>query len=255
MVNNVLPPAAWHFPDPAQTDPHGEGLVAVGADLEPATILAAYQAGIFPWFNPDDPICWWSPEPRCIIRPDTYKPSKTLIRSLKKNQYTLTLDQDFAAVMRACAGARAYAEGTWINEGIIAGYCGLHEVGLAHSVEVWEQVSNDQLPILVGGLYGVQIGRAFFGESMFSLRTDVSKMAFYFLMQLCAASEFPFVDCQLPNTHLMSLGATTLPRAQFLHELSQVLRQPAPNWQLLQNHQFPCNQLLTDTLFSGLIQS
>ncbi len=254
MVDTALPPAAWQFPDPAQTDPHGEGLVAVGADLEPATIFAAYQAGIFPWFNPDDPICWWSPEPRCIIRPETYKPSKTLIRSLKKNQYTLTLDQDFAAVMRACAGARAYAEGTWINEGIIAGYCGLHAAGLAHSVEVWEQSNTDDIPTLVGGLYGVQIGRAFFGESMFSVRTDVSKMAFYFLMQLCTASGFPFVDCQLPNSHLMSLGATTLPRAQFLHELKQVLIQPAPNWQLLQNHPFQCSQLLTDALFSGLIQ-
>ncbi len=249
-----LPPAAWQFPNPAHTDPAGEGLVAVGADLEPATILAAYQAGIFPWFNPDDPICWWSPEPRCIIRPQTYKPSKTLIRSLKKNQYTLTLDQDFPAVMRACAGVRAYAEGTWINEGIIAGYCGLHNAGLAHSVEVWEH-SRDAEPILVGGLYGVQIGAAFFGESMFSLRSDVSKMAFYFLMQLCSASDFPFVDCQLPNTHLMSLGATTLPRAQFLHELKQVLARPAPDWQVLHHRQFQCSELLTQALFSGLIQS
>jgi leucyl/phenylalanyl-tRNA--protein transferase len=254
MADAALPPAAWQFPDPADSDPHGEGLVAVGADLEPATILAAYQAGIFPWFNPDDPICWWSPEPRCIMRPETFKPSKTLIRSLKKNQYTLTLSQDFEAVMRACAGARAYAEGTWINEGIIHGYCGLHAAGLAHSVEVWELDALSGQQTLVGGLYGVQIGRAFFGESMFSLRTDVSKMAFYFLMQLCAASRFPFVDCQLPNTHLLSLGAMTLPRAQFLHELKPVLIDPAPNWQMLHNHQFQCSELLTKSLFSGFIQ-
>lgn len=255
MPSHALPSTAWHFPDPAQTDPQGEGLVAVGADLAPATIYAAYQAGIFPWFNQDDPICWWSPEPRCIIRPHTYTPSKTLIRSLKKNQYTLTLNQDFAAVMRACAGVRAYAEGTWINEGIISGYCGLHDAGLAHSVEVWAQSSSDDSRQLVGGLYGVQIGQAFFGESMFSLRTDVSKMAFYFLMQLCTASGFPFVDCQLPNSHLMSLGATTLPRAQFLHELKQVLARPAPDWQLLHNRHFECRELLTEALFSGLIQS
>ena len=253
MQTARLPPSLWQFPDPIQADPQGEGLVAVGADLAPETILAAYRAGIFPWFNEDDPICWWSPEPRCIITPHTFKPSKTLIRALKKNQYTLTLDHSFAAVMRACAGVRAYAEGTWINEEIITGYCGLHAAGLAHSVEVWEQTEQGDAT-LVGGLYGVQIGQTFFGESMFSLRTDVSKMAFTFLMKLCEASNFPFVDCQLPNEHLMSLGATTQPRAQFLHHLKQVLAQPAPDWHLLQNRHFNCAELLTAELFSGLIE-
>lgn len=253
-MTSQLPQPRWQFPDPIQADPLGEGLVAVGADLAPETILAAYQLGIFPWFSGDDPICWWSPEPRCIIQPETFKPSKTLIRSIKKNQYTITLNQNFPAVMQACADARAHAEGTWISSDIIQGYCGLHAVGLAHSIEVWE--SNEQEPpLLVGGLYGVQLGRAFFGESMFSQRTDVSKMAFTFLMKLCAASHFPFVDCQLPNNHLMSLGAITMPRQEFLTELQHVLAEPAPNWELLQNRHFNCAELLTDDLFSGLIEA
>ncbi len=228
--------------------------MAVGADLAPETILAAYQLGIFPWFSGDDPICWWSPEPRCIILPETFKPSQTLIRSIKKNQYTLTINQNFAAVMQACADARAHTEGTWISSDIIQGYCGLHTVGLAHSIEVWENLDQEK-PVLVGGLYGVQLGRAFFGESMFSLRTDVSKMAFTFLMKLCAASHFPFVDCQLPNDHLMSLGAITMPRQQFLSALQDVLTQPVPDWKLLQNRPFNCTELLTDGLFSGLIEA
>ena len=253
-MTSVLPQTRWQFPDPIQADPLGEGLVAVGADLAPETILAAYQLGIFPWFSGDDPICWWSPEPRCIIQPETFKPSKTLIRQIKKNQYTLTVNQNFSAVMQACADARAHAEGTWISSDIIQGYCGLHAAGLAHSIEVWEATEQEQ-PLLVGGLYGVQLGRAFFGESMFSQRTDVSKMAFTFLMKLCAASHFPFVDCQLPNDHLMSLGAITIPRSQFLTELKTVLAQPAPQWKLLQNHHFNCVELLTDDLFSGFIEA
>ncbi|MBC7751461.1 MAG: leucyl/phenylalanyl-tRNA--protein transferase [Candidatus Saccharibacteria bacterium] len=249
-----LPQTRWHFPDPIQADPLGEGLVAVGADLAPETILAAYERGIFPWFSGNDPICWWSPEPRCVILPETFKPSKTLIRNIKKNQYTFTINQNFAAVMQACADARAHAEGTWISDDIISGYCGLHAVGLAHSIEVWESREQEK-PLLVGGLYGVQLGRAFFGESMFSKRTDVSKMAFTFLMKLCAASHFPFVDCQLPNNHLMSLGAITMPRKQFLTSLKNVLLQPAPNWKLLQNHHFNGSELLTEGLFSGFIEA
>lgn len=250
-----LPSSNWIFPNPIQADPAGEGLVAVGADLAPETILAAYQKGIFPWFSGDDPICWWSPEPRCIIFPETFKPSKTLIRSIKKNQYTLSLNQNFTAVMQACADTRAHAEGTWISQDIIQGYSGLHAAGLAHSIEVWQANpdSSDE-HTLVGGLYGVQLGRAFFGESMFSKQTDVSKIAFTFLMQLCTASHFPFVDCQLPNSHLMSLGATTMPRLEFLKQLETVLKQPAPSWKLLQNRQISCAELLTNTLFSGLIE-
>lgn len=246
-MSNTLPPSQYLFPNPLDVDPDGDGLIATGGDLAPSTILAAYKQGLFPWFSEGDPICWWSPEPRCIIEPQSFEPSKSLKRQLKKNLYHITLSQSFNEVITACAGTRSYADGTWISPEIIDGYTGLHQAGLAHSVEVWEG------DLLVGGLYGVQLGAAFFGESMFSHRTDVSKMAFYFLMRLCAASGFAWVDCQLPNEHLMSLGATTRPRADFLHALSQVLKLSPPDWQLVREQRFSCLDLLTTDLFSGLI--
>ncbi len=243
MASYNLPPSRYEFPDPLLADPEQDGLIATGADLEPATILAAYQKGIFPWFSGDDPICWWSPEPRCVIYPEQFAPSKSLIRQIKKNQYQFTLSQAFRQVISACAATRQDAEGTWISRDIIEGYTGLHQAGLAHSIEIWEA---DQL---VGGLYGVQIGQGFFGESMFSLRTDVSKMAFFALMRLCAASKLPWVDCQLPNDHLMSLGASTLPRPDFLRQLPAVLAAPAPDWQAVQQQRYAVAQLLDDRLF------
>ncbi|XID76003.1 leucyl/phenylalanyl-tRNA--protein transferase [Alkanindiges sp. WGS2144] len=235
------------FPDPEQVDPEGEGLVGIGADLSPATLLEAYRQGIFPWFSKDDPICWWSPDPRCIIYPKAFQPSKSLLRQLKKDRYTLTLSHAFEQVVQACAQPRAYTQETWINQSIIKGYTGLHQAGLAHSVEVWE---GEQL---VGGLYGVQIGRAFFGESMFSRQTDVSKMAFYFLMQLCRASNIEWVDCQLPNDHLFSLGATTLPRQVFLQALPDKINLPPPNWQAVTQQIFNSQYLLTTDAFLHLI--
>lgn len=240
---DTLPPSRYEFPDPILADPDGEGLIATGADLAASTILAAYQKGMFPWFSEGDPICWWSPEPRCIIYPEQFKPSKSLIRQIKKNQYHFTLSHAFAQVITACAAARQYAEGTWINDGVIEGYCGLYDAGLAQSIEIWD---GEQL---VGGLYGVQLGRGFFGESMFSLRTDVSKMAFLVLMRLCAAARFPWVDCQLPNNHLMSLGATTVTRQQFLSQLPQVIHATAPDWTRFQSQHYQVVQLLDESLF------
>jgi len=243
MTFDRLPPSRYDFPDPLRADPDGEGLIATGGDLAPSTIFAAYQKGLFPWFSGDDPICWWSPEPRCVIYPEQFKPSKSLLRQIKKNQYQFSLSHAFEQVISACAATRQYAEGTWISRDIINGYTGLHEVGLAHSIEIWDADT------LVGGLYGVQIGQGFFGESMFSLRTDVSKMAFFALMRLCAASKLPWVDCQLPNDHLMSLGATTLPRAQFLQQLPRVINAPAPDWTLLRQQRYDIVQLLDEHLF------
>lgn len=243
MAFNDLPPSRYEFPDPISADPEHEGLIATGADLEPATILAAYQKGIFPWFSGDDPICWWSPEPRCVIYPQQFRPSKSLTRQIRKNQYYFTLSNAFEQVITACAATRQDAEGTWISRDIIEGYTGLHQAGLAHSIEIWE---TDQL---VGGLYGVQIGQGFFGESMFSQRTDVSKMAFFALMRLCAASKLPWVDCQLPNNHLMSLGATTLPRQDFLKQLPTVLAAKAPDWHAIRQQRYPVAQLLDDIVF------
>lgn len=247
MTQRRLPRSPYLFPDPQVVDPTGTGMIATGGDLAPATILTAYRQGLFPWFSEDDPICWWSPDPRCVIYPDQYRPSKSLQRNMRKNQYSITLSQDFPAVIQACSGARSYADGTWINDEIIAGYTGLHDAGLAHSIEVWEDST------LVGGLYGVQLGELFFGESMFSLRTDVSKMAFCFLMKLCQDSHFPLVDCQLPNDHLMNLGATTLPRADFLKQLHASLKKQPPDWSTVQDQRFDTAQLLTDAPFSGLI--
>lgn len=251
-MNNRIGASRFIFPDPMQVDPDGEGLVAIGADLSPATLLEAYRHGIFPWFNEDDPICWWSPDPRCVIYPAQFQPSKSLIRQLKKDQYTMTLNHCFQDVVTACAQPRRDTNETWISEEIINGYTALHHAGLAYSVEVW-QGSNEQTQELVGGLYGVRLGQAFFGESMFSRKTDVSKMAFCFLMQLCKASHFAWVDCQLPNDHLMSLGATTLPRHEFLQQLHINTNLSAPNWQKVIEERFNSSYILSNNAFFDLI--
>lgn len=256
----------YHFPDPEAVDPLGEGLVAVGGDLQPHTILTAYQQGIFPWFNPGDPIMWWCPEPRCLIYPDAFTPSRSLRATARKQGYWLTLNVAFESVIAACAAPRDYANGTWISKYIQAGYTALHHAGYAFSVEVWAQppasatdtdrpvwLSESQPTELVGGLYGIQLGQAFFGESMFSRRTDVSKLAFWYLMRLCAASGMPWVDCQLPNDHLMRLGATTQSRAEFLAGLPIALDRPRPDWSVLTQQAIPATGLLTDGLFSDLI--
>ena len=246
-MNDALFSSQYMFPSPAEADPEGTGLVAMGADLKPSTLLEAYCHGIFPWFAKDEPVCWWSPEPRCIIYPKQFKPSKSLIRQLKKPRYYLTLSHAFEQVVQACAEPRAYTNETWISQDIVAGYTGLHQAGFAHSVEVWD---GEQL---VGGLYGVQLGKAFFGESMFSRQTDVSKMAFCFLMTLCAASGIEWVDCQLPNDHLMSLGATTLTRAEFLSQLPHSIQQEPPNWQAIQQQRFDSQYILTTDAFLDLL--
>lgn len=172
----MILPSMYVFPDPVEADPEGQGLICIGADLEPSTLFEAYTHGLFPWFNEGDPICWWSPDPRCVIYPEQYRPSKTLIRTMKKYDYQVTINRAFEQVVRACALPRNYTNDTWISEDIVQGYVELFKAGYGYSVEVWQE---DQL---VGGLYGVSIGKGCFGESMFSTRTDASKMAFYTLM-------------------------------------------------------------------------
>lgn len=243
-----LPPSRFEFPDPRHSaDP--DGLVAVGGDLHPSTLLAAYRQGLFPWFNPGEPILWWSPDPRCIMRPGDFHPSKSLRRRARSSPYQLSIDQAFAEVVHQCAAPRAYADGTWISADIQQGYQGLHRAGLAHSLEVWE---GDEL---LGGLYGVQLGRGFFGESMFSRRSDVSKLAFWLLMQLAVFFEFPLVDCQLPNDHLMSLGAVTLPRGQFLDQLQDLLQAAPPDWSALTARRFDGRLLAENPAAADLIQA
>jgi leucyl/phenylalanyl-tRNA---protein transferase len=220
------------FPDPQAVDPDGQGLICIGANLTPSTLFEAYSNGLFPWFNEDEPICWWCPEPRCIINPFDYKPSKSLLRNMKKFDYTITVNQAFEQVIRACSLPRSYAAETWISEDIIQSYTQLFQLGYAYSVEVWEQ---DQL---VGGLYGVSIGKGCFGESMFSLKTDVSKMAFYILMLIGQDNQLPWIDCQLVNDHLLSLGASTLSRQTYLNSLQDVIKVPPLDWKKYQDSVF-----------------
>lgn len=227
-----LPPSQYIFPNPIEADPEGQGLICIGADLESSTLLEAYTHGLFPWFSENDPICWWSPEPRCIIRPHDYHPSKSLIRNMKKYDYQITVNHAFERVIRSCSLPRAYADDTWITEDIIEGYCNLFDAGYGYSIEVWEENQ------VVGGLYGVTIGKGCFGESMFSTRTDVSKMAFYTLMLIGQENQLPWIDCQLVNDHLLSLGASTISRQAYLNSLQDVINQPSINWQKYQEGVF-----------------
>lgn len=216
-------PCQYHFPNPLDCD-NDDGLIGIGADLSPQTLRYAYAHGFFPWFNDGDPIMWWSPNPRCVIYPHTFKPSKTLARKLKNSDWYLTVNHDFLAVIQGCSDARKYAEGTWITEDMISAYHRLHQLGDAVSVEVWDNKE------LIGGLYGVKLGQAFFGESMFHKVADASKVAFFGLMKLCEISGFSWVDCQLPNDHLLSLGASVISREAFLTDLPKQVFQPSCDW-------------------------
>lgn len=227
-----LPPSQFIFPNPIESDPEGQGFICIGADLTPSTLYEAYTHGLFPWFSEDEPICWWSPEPRCIIVPNDYHPSKSLIRNMKKFDYKITINQAFEQVIRSCSLPRSYADETWISEDIIQGYCQMFEAGYGYSVEVWDQEQ------IVGGLYGVTIGHGCFGESMFSTQTDVSKMAFYTLMLIGRENHLPWIDCQLENDHLISLGACTLSRQAYIKSLQDVIKQPAIDWKSYQERVF-----------------
>ncbi|MGP5120744.1 leucyl/phenylalanyl-tRNA--protein transferase [Psychrobacter alimentarius] len=218
------------FPDPTSIDPEGIGLVAMGGDLASDTLISAYAQGLFPWFNEDEPIAWWCPEPRCVVVPSDYQPSKSLRKQARRERWQLTLNQAFDDVIRACSLPRSdrlpEGEHTWIHEEMIEAYTNLHAQGFAHSIEVW----NDQGQ-LIGGLYGLKLGGIYFGESMFHCASNASKLAFWGLMRLCEQSQVALVDCQLPNDHLMSLGATTVPRAEFLTQLDTLIRAGSVKWQ------------------------
>lgn len=218
-----LNPDNFEFPDTASALDEPDGLLAVGGDLSPDRILAAYQRGIFPWFNPGDPILWWSPSPRTVIYPNQLHISKSLRKTLRQGIYRVTFDHDFRKVMQSCAAPRTYANGTWISDDIIAGYCALHERGLAHSVEVWRDES------LVGGLYGVALGQIFFGESMFSRADNASKVGFAFLVRQLRKWNFQLIDCQVANDHLFSLGAEEIPREEFQRMLINFTNKPGAN--------------------------
>lgn len=213
MIPAFLGKRLW-FPNPSQAD--DEGLVAVGGDLSIARLLLAYSSGIFPWFIHDDLVYWFSPNPRMVLLPGDIKISTSMKRVLNKNRFQTTYNKAFEAVINGCSNApRKHQDGTWISDEFIAAYTKLHYEGHAHSVEVWH---NEQL---VGGMYGVILGHAFFGESMFSLMPNASKVAFISLAEKLFLEGFHFIDCQIHNPHLESLGAKEITRNVFLNMLEK----------------------------------
>ncbi len=222
-----LPESPARFPPTHLAAREPSGLLAVGGDLTPEWLLEAYRHGIFPWFNADEPVLWWTPDPRCVLMTDQVKIRRSLRKVMKKSGWRVSFDTQFDRVIRACAETpRPGQEGTWLSERMIHAYTTLHSLGYAHSVEVWWE---DEL---VGGLYGVSLGKVFFGESMFSWRPDASKIALVRLAQQLQAWGFRMIDCQVPTDHLMSMGATLLPRAEFERILNEDLNQifPARKW-------------------------
>ena len=236
----ILRPGAQapSFPPVESATP--EGLLAVGGDLSSERLLAAYRHGIFPWYNPGQPILWWSPDPRAVLYPEKLKISRSLRKTLKRGHLRVTFDCCFREVMLACAAPREQypGGGTWITDDMVKAYAQLHEMGYAHSIETWHENR------LVGGLYGVALGGVFFGESMFARETDASKVALVALVSKLREWGFVLIDCQIPSAHLTSLGAEEIPRSAFLTELGRALilsGQPG-RWQIA-----IATQNLTDT--------
>ena len=204
--------------DDAMREPNG--LLAAGGDLSPGRLLDAYRRGIFPWFGDEDPLLWWSPDPRMVLFVDELHVSRSLRKTIRSGRFVVTADRAFSAVMSGCAEPRAEAEGTWITTEMRAAYARLAALGYAHSIETWQDGE------LVGGLYGVAIGRIFFGESMFARVSDASKVAFATLVRQLQRWQFRMIDCQMPTAHLASLGAREVPRGDFLVEVERAVRQP-----------------------------
>lgn len=245
--NTPFPPV-----DSALRTPNG--LLAAGGDLSAPRLLDAYRHGVFPWFNPGDPVLWWSPDPRMVLFPGEFKISRSLTRVLRKGSYEVRCDTAFEQVMRGCAAPRASHKsvghhGTWIQEDMIASYCALHAMGYAHSVEVWMPKQSFRLQIegetrrqsslaempemeLAGGLYGVSIGRMFYGESMFSNVSNASKIALAHLARQLERWRFGMIDCQMNTSHLASLGAREIPRSEFIVRLQELVHYaPVTDWQ------------------------
>ena len=201
------------FPSPEQAS--AEGIVAVGGDLQPERVMLAYRKGIFPWFESDDFLLWWSPDPRMVLFPDRLKVSKSMRTVLRKKQFEVTFNKAFDQVVEACAKVKRFGQnGTWITPGLMEVYSTLHTQGHAHSVEVWEEGS------LVGGLYGIDLGTVFCGESMFSKSSNASKVALIYLVKELKKNKYELIDCQVPTQHLASMGAEPISRTKFLTFLS-----------------------------------
>lgn len=218
----MIPWLDRHEPFPpvelALQDPNG--LLAAGGDLSTARLLDAYARGIFPWFSGDDPLLWWSPDPRMVLYVQELHLSRSLRRAIRSGSFRITMDAAFRDVMRGCAEPRPAQDGTWITPAMVEAYTRLASLGYAHSIEAWV---GDRL---VGGLYGVAIGRMFFGESMFARQTDASKVAFASLVRQLERWGFELIDCQMATSHLASLGAREIPRDEFLAQVARLVRMP-----------------------------
>lgn len=215
------------FPDVELALKEPDGLLAIGGDLSPSRLLRAYKQGIFPWYSHDQPILWWSPDPRCVLFPERLKVSRSLRKTLKQNVYSVTSDMAFRRVIESCAEPRKLGEGTWLTEDMIEAYCHLYDMGHAHSVESWYE---DEL---VGGLYGLALGKIFFGESMFSRRDDASKVAFIQLVEHLQRWGYVLIDCQVSSAHLARFGAEPISRREFVTCLKRFCNMPT-SWGCLE---------------------
>ncbi|MBN1005392.1 leucyl/phenylalanyl-tRNA--protein transferase [Amphritea pacifica] len=204
-----LDPNSNQFPPITQALDDPNGLLAAGGDLSPERLIAAYRQGIFPWYSPGEPILWWSPDPRCTLIPGQIHISRSLRKAIRNTEYEITFDRAFYQVIEACAAPRHYSDSTWISVPMQRAYNELHLRGYAHSVELWQNGT------LTGGLYGIAMGRLFFGESMFSRATNTSKIAFAFFARQLEKWGYALIDCQIENDHLTSLGAHSIPRTEF----------------------------------------
>ena len=226
----ATPPLRWLDPhDPEAPFPDVEfalrepdGLLAIGGDLSPRRLIRAYRQGIFPWYSEDQPILWWSPDPRSVLYLHALKITRSLRKTLNQNIYSVTLNKAFQQVIKYCAAPRRSGGGTWLTAEMMEAYCHLHDLGYAHSVESWYQGE------LVGGLYGLSLGKVFFGESMFARRNDASKVAFVRLVEHLRQWNYEFIDCQVASAHLGSLGACAIPRREFIDSLNRYCDIPSP---------------------------
>ena len=223
-----LDAAMLEFPDPELALREPDGLLALGADLAPERIIAAYRRGIFPWYEEPQPILWWSPNPRSVLPPDQLHLSRSLRKTINSGCFSASIDRHFTEVIEQCATLREHREGTWISPAMKQAYTTLHRQGYAHSIEILED------GVLVGGLYGLALGKVFFGESMFSLRSNASKVALFILCQVLQEHDFHMIDCQVSSQHLQSMGACDIPRTQFTGLLRDYAQTPDPigYWQL-----------------------
>ncbi len=227
VAENVI---STKFPDVKSALRSPDGLLAIGGDLTEQRLLSAYQKGIFPWYNQGQPIMWWSPDPRCIFDINEIKISRSLRKILKSQKFTVSMNSDFERVIGGCAAPRVDHDETWISQDVHQAYLDLHHSGYAHSIECW--ISNQ----LVGGLYGIAIGKVFFGESMFSRASNASKVALVYLANFLKQHSFLMIDCQIYSEHLASLGAKTIARDEFTQALSK-------HCNLIEPHKWPAQIL------------